>query len=125
MRNYSTFRGKAIRYWESRRFVYNIALIPPALVAFIATDVMNYVGDPHPVVYPFLLLWFALCAVGANICYSFAYVLEFLFGSDVPTSHWLRFGRTTAFAGGVLFAIVLALVGGYNIANMAYYAQFK
>jgi hypothetical protein len=59
--------------------------------------------------------------VGANICYSFAYAVEFLFGSDDPASHWLRFGRTTTFAGGVLFAMLLALIGGYNIAQMHWY----
>jgi uncharacterized membrane protein YedE/YeeE len=125
MRDYSTFKGKAIRYWERRRFIYNLVLIPPAVVAYTFTDVMNYVGDPHPLPYSFLFLWFALCAIGANICYTFAYVLEFLFSSNNPVSPWLRFGRTTTFVGGLLFAMLLALAGGYNIANMAYYAQFK
>lgn len=127
MGDWTTFRGKAIRYWESRRFIYNLLLIPPALLAFVVTDVMNYVGDsqPHLVLYRFLIFWFALSAIGANICYSFAYVLEFLCGSDDPTSRWLRFGRTTAFAGGVLLSIVLAFVGGRNIAMMEFYEQFK
>jgi hypothetical protein len=36
-------------------------------------------------------------ALGANIGYTFAYVLEFLFCSDAPESPRQRFGRTTAF----------------------------
>jgi len=86
---------------------------------------MAYVGDPHPVLYRFLFLWFALSAIAANICYSFAYALEFLFGSDDPGSRWLQFGRTTAFAGGILLAMRLALIGGRNIAMMEFYEQFK
>src|SRR5689334_15529953 len=118
MRDYSTFRGKAIRYWERRRIVYNLVLIPPALVSYAFADTMNWVGDPHPTLYRFIFVWFALSAIGANICYTFAYVLEFLFGSDDPTSPWLRSGRRTAFFGGILFAIVLAFVGGAHIAAM-------
>jgi hypothetical protein len=125
MRDYSTFRRTAIRYWERRRIFYNVALIPPALFAYMLTAGLIYVGDPHPMLYRFIFFWFALSAIGANICYSFAYVLEFLFGSDDPTSRWLRFGRTTTFAGGILFAIILALIGGRNIAIMEYDEHFK
>jgi len=84
-----------------------------------------YGGDPHKTHYGLVLWWFALSALGANICYSFAYVVEFLFGSDDPKSRWLRFGRTTAFVGGVVFGILLALVGGRNIATMEYYEEVK
>jgi uncharacterized membrane protein YedE/YeeE len=125
MRDFTTFRGRAIRYWERRRIFYNLALVPPAFFAYTFTDNMNWVGDPHPTIYRFLFFWFALSAIGANICYSFAYVLEFLFGSDDPASRWLRFGRKRAFVGGLLFAMLLALGGGYNIANMEYYQRFK
>jgi hypothetical protein len=84
-----------------------------------------YVGDPHETHYYFVLAQFALCALGANICYSFAYALEFLCGSDDPTSRWMRYGRTSTLAAGVLFAMLLALIGGRNIAEMEFYHQFK
>ena len=64
-----------------------------------------------------------MSAFGANVCYSFAYALEFLFGSDEPTSRWMRFGRTGTFVAGVLFAMLLALIGGRNIAGMEYYIR--
>jgi hypothetical protein len=113
-----TLKKAAIKYWEGRRIVYNLALVLPALVGYAFTDTMNWVGDPHPTHYSFILPWFALSAVGANICYSFSYALEFFFGSNNPTSRWLRFGRTSAFVGGVLLAMMLALIGGWNIAQM-------
>jgi hypothetical protein len=37
----------------------------------------------------------------------------------------MRYGRTTAFIGGVLFAMLLALIGGRNIAEMEWHHGFK
>ena len=125
MRDYHAFRHTAIRYWERRRIIYNLVLVPPAIFGFGFTDTLNWVGDPHETHYSFILPLFALSAVGANICYTFAYALEFLLGSDDPTSRWMRYGRTTAFVGGVVFAMFLALIGGRNIAEMDWYHQIK
>jgi hypothetical protein len=125
MRDYPASRRTAIRYWERRRIIYNLALVPPAFFSYGFADVLNWAGDPHEGHYSYVLPLFALSALGANICYSFAYVLEFLFGSNDPTSRWMRYGRTTAFAGGVVFAMFLALIGGRNIAEMDWHHQFQ
>lgn len=125
MHDYHAFRKTAIRYWERRRIIYNLALVPPAFVGYAIADTFNYVGDPHATHYGFVVFWLAMSAFGANVCYSLAYALEFLFGSDKPTSRWLRFGRASAFVGGVLLAMLLALIGGRNIAGMEYYEGFK
>lgn len=125
MREFNSFKRSAISYWERRRIIYNAALVLPAFFGYMVTAGLAYVGDPHPTLYRFVLVWLALSALGANICYSFAYALEFLFGSDDPASCWLRFGRTTFFVGGVLFAMLLALIGGRNIAMMEFYEQAK
>ena len=63
---------------------------------------------------------FALAAVGANLCYTFAYAAEFLFGSDEPTSRWLTFGRTAVFVCGTLASMALAFAGAGGIANAEY-----
>lgn len=120
MRDFLSFRSAAIRYWERRRILYNLALLPPAWFGYAFTDTFNWVGDAHQTHYAKILQWFAISAIGANICYSFAYVLEFWFGTDDPASHWMRRGRVTAFRCGVLFAMLLALIGGRNIAMMAW-----
>jgi len=125
MRDYPTFRKTAIRYWERRRIVYNLALVPPAFIAYMFTAGVIYVGDPHETHYGFVLSLFALSALGANICYCFSYAFEFLFGSDDPASRWLRFGRTTTFVAGVLFGMLLALIGGRNIAMVEFHEQFR
>ena len=125
MQDFRAFKYSAVRYWERRRLIYNAALASPALLGYMLTAAIAYAGDPHPTLYRFMLVWFSLSAIGANICYSFAYALEFLFGSDEPNSRWLRFGRTTAFVGGLLFAMALALFGGRNIAMMEFYENLK
>jgi hypothetical protein len=114
-------RKKAIRYWERRRIFYNLALVPPAVVGYALADTLNWAGDPHTAHYGFALFWFALSALGANVCYSFAYALEFFFGSAHGAPRW----RTTVFVGGVLFGMLLALIGGRNIADMEYDQPFR
>jgi len=120
MRDCHAFKKTAIRYWERRRIIYNLALVLPALLGYAIADTFNWVGDAHETRYEFVLFWLGLSAFGANICYSFAYALEFFFG-DTPTSRW----RTGAFVGGVLLAMSLAFIGGRNIANMEYYQGVK
>ena len=125
MRDYVAFRLTAIRYWERRRIIYNLALLLPAWFGYGFTDNLNWVGDPHETHYSYIVPWFALSALGANICYSFGYALEFLFCSDAPTSRWMRYGRTKAFVGGLLFSVLLALIGGRNIADMEWHHGIK
>ena len=120
MRDYNAFKSSAVRYWERRRIVYNIALVPPAALAYLLTAGIMYVGDPHTSYLFLVSLLFLLSALGANVCYSFAYALEFLFGSDDPGSRWLRFGRCSFFVGGILFGMGLAFIGGRNIAVMEF-----
>jgi hypothetical protein len=125
MRDFHAFRKSAVRYWEQRRIIYNTALVLPALLGYGLADNLNWVGDRHSTHYAFIIPMFLVSALGANICYSFSYALEFLFGSDIPISRWQRYGRTTAFVGGVFFAMLLALIGGRNIANMEWGYGFK
>ena len=125
MGDFQLFRRTAIRYWERRRIIYNLALVPPAFFSYGFTDNLNWVGDPHVTHYSYILPLFALSAVGANICYTFSYALEFVFGSNDPKSGWLRLGRTSIFVAGVLFAMVLALIGGRNIAIMEWHHGLK
>jgi hypothetical protein len=118
MREHRAFRRTAVRYWERRRIIYNLALVLPACLGFAFADTLNWAGDPHTIHKSYLITWFALSAVGANFCYSFAYAMEFFFGGDDPASSWLRFERNDVFIGGILFGMLLALVGGYNIAQL-------
>ena len=121
MRDYDSYRKTAIRYWERRRIVYNLALILPALFGYIiVAGVSAGVGDLRRLGTGAVLALFLVSALGANACYSLAYALEFLFGNDAPDSRWLRFWRPLLIVLGTLFSMLLALIGGRNIAVMEY-----
>lgn len=116
-----TFKTTAIRYWERRRIIYNLALLPPSLVGYGIMVGFNYPGEEPPIHGLYVSLMFALSALGANICYTFAYALEFLFGNADPSSGWIRGGRSAVFTSGILLGMVLALIGGRNIAMLDFY----
>ena len=121
MNDYHAFRHAAIRYWERRRIVYNVALLPPSVLTYALAAAVSRAGDDYGWHRWYVLFLFLFSALGANICYTFAYALEFLFGSDDPASRWLRFGRSTVFASGLAFSALLAAIGGRNIALMEFY----
>jgi hypothetical protein len=121
MHDFSTFKRSAIRYWEWRRLYYNVALVFPTLFGYplgvTAAEREGLVRESGAVV---VVLLFALWAVPANICYTSAYSLEFLFGNDSPEARWTRFGRTLVFLSGTFFAMVLAYSGGAGVAEMVF-----
>ena len=47
MHDYHAFRKTAIRYWERRRIVYNIALVPPSGLSYMLGAGVARVGDDY------------------------------------------------------------------------------
>jgi hypothetical protein len=121
MPDFRTSKRAAVRYWEWRRVIYNFASLLAAFLSYSIIDELNWVGDPHETHYSFILPQFVFSAIGADICYTLCYTLEFLVGSDDPASRWLRFGRSYTFGLGLLLAMFLAMCGGAAIADAAYY----
>jgi hypothetical protein len=117
----SEHKREAVRYWEWRRIAYNAALVLPALLGFhsgaTAAARSGLVRDGGT---EMVILLFALWAIPANICYTFAYALEFLFGSDDESSWWLESGRPIAFVLGTLLAMALAFFGGGDVGWMVF-----
>jgi hypothetical protein len=121
MHDFAAWKKQTIRYWERRRIAYNLLLIPPAFFGWgLAGSVSAGVGDQQHLTTAGVLFLFFLAALGANICYSFVYALEFLFGSDDLKQGWNAHRRNLIFVAGVLLSILLALIGGRNIANAQY-----
>jgi hypothetical protein len=114
MRDFLTFRRAAIRYWELRRIFYNLALVPPTLLGYLF-------GSGHNTGMSLdtfsALLLFSLYVIGANVCYTFAYAIEFLIGGDDQRLWWMRFGRLIALVAGVVLGMLLALGGAYDFAR--------
>ena len=121
MLDYQSFRRGATRYWERRRLWYNLVLVLPALLGYAPSELSAAIGDQQRMGPIGVAGLFLLAAVGANVCYSFAYTLEFLFATDDPGARWFRIGRRLSFVAGTLFAMVLAFIGGRNIHIMEYY----
>ncbi|HSH93695.1 MAG TPA: hypothetical protein VK968_06085, partial [Roseimicrobium sp.] len=103
MIDYQSSRRVALRYWEKRRLWYNFALVPPALLGYAPSELSAAVGDQQRIGMVGVVWLFVLSALGANICYSFAYTLEFFFATEDPKSRWLRSGRPFVFVAGILF----------------------
>src|SRR5439155_15645848 len=119
--DFHSFKHTAIRYWERRRIIYNLLLAPPSLCAyFLLSDHSAGVGDRERFGIGTVTFLFLANAAGANICYSMAYALEFLIGSDEPDSCWSNSGRTGVLIAGILFAMLLSFWTGRNIAIMQY-----
>lgn len=121
MRDLPAYRAAAIRYWEFRRLVFNALLVVPAAFGYIITaGISAAVGDQRFLETVDVVIQFAVSCVAANLCYSFVYAFEFLFGNDNVMSRWLQSGRVTVFTFGTLFAMLLALWGGHRIAVIEY-----
>jgi hypothetical protein len=121
MRHFLTFRPSALRYWEKRRILYNAALVLPALFGYsTATFLSEAVGDEPRFGLIRAGLLFLLAAIGANICYSLCYAIEFFFSSDDSGSRWLRFGRRGTLVAGILFAIIMSALGGRYIGDLQF-----
>lgn len=114
-------KGEAIRYWERRRKVWNLLLVPPAGLSYgFASGMAIGIGDPPAFGWPVVAALFCLAALGANICYSFAYVIEFWIQGARAEAGYRKQGRTLLFAKGCFLGMGFALSGGASIAQMQY-----
>lgn len=91
---------QVIGWWETRRLVYNAALIIFGLISLlIFLFVLNF--DPN-IIQPFSIIFFIICA---NFFYTFGWVVELiirLFNTRKATSFALK-----SFKIGLIFSIVL------------------
>ncbi len=126
MRDFHEIKRSATRYWERRRIYYNLALVLPALFGYsMGTTAAARHGLIRESGTEVVIVLFAAYAILANICYTFSYALEFLFGSESVESRWCRSGRTIALVGGTLFAMLLATFGGSDVGRTVYSHKLK
>ena len=97
-RNYFT---DAIRFWEPRRIVYNLALAGIVVAYFIA----GYPGSRSILSIDFALGLFLL-AVAANICYCAAYLADIFVQASGFREVWQR-ARWVLFLLGTLVAAII------------------
>jgi hypothetical protein len=93
--------GKAIRWWEPRRLIYNGVLAIYVLIRFY----LNYPASKSALHYEVFLALFGL-AVLANVAYCAPYLPD-LFVQYGEHTEWLPKIRLTLLGVGTCFAIVL------------------
>jgi hypothetical protein len=97
----------AVAYWEKRRIVYNFLLVPASLLAWEFSSELTYSideGTPARLTDPPVLFALVILCIGANLCYTFVYALEFLFLAESPSRFWPKPGR-------MIFLILGCLLG--------------
>lgn len=112
-------RKAAIKFWERWRIAYNLALMPPTFVGYVHGGINVSLGAPE--------LSFAetagillLAILGANLCYTIAYVFEFFLLDSRLHQAWLRTGRPAILLLGILFGMILAYFGGMDLVYVQY-----
>lgn len=104
-------RREALAYWEKRRIIYNLLLIPPSWFSWGISQSFTYSIDdrePASLTDPMVILTLVTLFVGANLCYSVVYVLEFFFMSEKRGKLWPYPGRTIFLIAGCLLGMALS-----------------
>jgi hypothetical protein len=103
--------ANAVRFWEARRILYNLAL---------TAVVLNWLGATWPHFRPAFnlnsLLLLAILASLANVCYCAAYFVDIPMQYAAPSSIWKN-GRWGLWLVGTLLGVMLA---NYWIADEIY-----
>lgn len=111
-----------LRYWEIRRVIYNLLLIPPAWFAWQISGGFTVAIDDHlpaRIDDPFVIRSIIYLLMMANVCYSIVYMLEFLFASPKVVQGWRIFGRPLVFVSGCIFAMLLAGSNSFSLQTAA------
>ena len=108
--DFTSAKQKAIRYWERRRWGFLALLVPPTIIFYLgATELPAGIGDRRMLSDFEIGLAFLVAFLGANICYSFAYVVEFFYLGSPRYSGYAEGGRSSWFALGCILGIILAI----------------
>lgn len=119
--DFATRKRQAIKYWERRRWIFLGLLVPPTIFFYFATsEVPAGIGDKRMLSDFQLIVVFFFAFVGANICYTFAYAVEFFFLGGSKSDGYSNGGRTLLFVIGCTFGIVLAAGTARAIAFVEY-----
>ena len=99
----------ALRYWEPRRIVYNLAL-----AAVVGGHIVARWPDARAMLSVNMLLGLFFLAVLANICYCGVYAIDLFVQFSGLRSFWVR-GRIAVLVVGTAFAAVIAHFIATNI----------
>lgn len=110
----TAYRRQAVRFWERARVLYLALLTAVTCITFLLSANAGPIstrGFFHDL--DAIFVW-TFCFIGANVCYSVVYMLEFLFMGTFLQPFY-RSIRWVLFAVGSLFAMALAFVTSYSM----------
>jgi hypothetical protein len=105
----ATHVADALRYWEPRRIIYNLAL-----AAVVGGHILARWPESRAMLSVNTLLGLFFLAVLANICYCGVYAIDLFVQFSGLRSFWVRC-RIAVFAVGTAFAAVIAHFFATNI----------
>ncbi len=101
-----------LRWWESRRPIYNLCVGGAGLVTLASLWVITF-GDFDPL-HPATVMGVVAYGVGANLCYSlgwgFEMVARWMWGSQAPDLGPLLFRQGLIFSVGLTLLPVLGVI---------------
>jgi hypothetical protein len=105
------FRRKALVYWEKRRVIYNLLLVPPSWLGWqISREFTYHIDDRQPARFsdPYVFETVIYLLFMANVCYSMVYFVEVFLASEREKRFWPKPGRNMLFVFGCILAMALA-----------------
>ncbi|MBN1153691.1 hypothetical protein JXB12_02080 [candidate division KSB1 bacterium] len=93
--------SNAIRYWEKKRIFYNLGLLVIVIIYFIK----HLPKSLDTITFDWMLIFFVL-AVLANVCYSFAYIVDIYLQFSEFSESWKK-RRWILFVIGLSLAAVI------------------
>jgi hypothetical protein len=105
------FRRKTLIYWEKRRVIYNLLLVPPAWLGWqVSREFTYHIDDRLPASFsePYVIETVIYLLFMANVCFSMVYFIEILLASEREKRFWPKPGRAVLFVVGCILAMALA-----------------
>ncbi len=119
--DYQSYRNTAFKYWETRRIIWNVILCVVSIPSYLfCAGLAVGIGDRPEFDLTWVIIHFMAAAVGANVCYTLAYAVEFYFAFGKHHEDYLERGRSFVFFLGCVAGIFLAIAGGREIALLQY-----
>jgi hypothetical protein len=94
------FRKGVVGYWEKRRLIFNLLLLPSAWFAWNLSSDFTFSIDGHipaRIGDPFVVRSALSLLLIANVCYSIVYFIEVCLMSEKKRAFWPKGGRLLVF----------------------------